>query len=326
MKEYKLLNFDVGISPQFSSFSVGPYQIILSKNYDKLRQKLERGVNVVTAYARCKDEEQKAILTSNPNENGIWDLCFILSFLLGRRFSLPSHEFHFTHYNRKENIVELCEMPEAANIAWENRCNLRNEKRPFWYYLGIIDTPIIQYQALYGCIALEIIQKVEVKSITVSKELEKLIEDVKNLIKNSKVEEELKCNLKSTTGNWGKTYVAGLKQLLMNYKIVSSGLSGTPEKRIKFINKVRNDIIHGNVPEYPNWIVGDEKVKEKEYVFICIDFIPSLVKECLIRSFGLLNFYTAILNRENLQKYIYHGKWEGRRIDEIISKRQKLSM
>ena len=320
MKKYKLLNFDIGISPRFNSFSVGPYQIILAKNYDKLRQKLERGINVITAYAKCKDEEQKAILTASPNENGIWDLCFILSFLLGRRFSFPGHEFNFTHHNSKGNIVELYQIPNAAKIAWDNRLNLKNEKRPLWYYLDSIDTPIIQYHALYGCIALEIIQKNESISLKIACELKNLIEIVKSIIDESKIDDDSKCNLKSTVGNWGKSYSSALKQLLISYDITSANVSKIQEKRIKFISKIRNDIVHGNKIEYPKWVVGDEIDKEIEYIFISSVFIPSLVKEFLCRAFGLNDFSLVIRNRECLQEYIYNGTWEGRKISNIIIK------
>lgn len=259
------------------------------------------------------------MLTFSPTEKLEWDLCFILSFLTERRCSFPGHERHFLHSGPGSLFIDERYLSDAANLCWENRSRLGVEKRPLWFYLDINDTPIIQYQALFGCIALEIIQDLEVQENDIPGNLQLLATSIKSLIHESTLDKDFKNNLKSAVGKWGKSnYISGLIALLKKYKIVTNDLEGTPLKRVREINSIRNDIVHGNKIQYPKWIEGEEERKESEYKFICTQFIPSIVKEYLIRIFGLDRFYSSIRNREVLQEYIYHGTSEGRKITDLI--------
>jgi len=315
----KLLNLDLGKEFVYKEFTVGPFKIKLVDDYTELQPKIKQGVNCITAITESEIDVDSLLLSDkNKKGKGIWDLCFILSYLTGRRCSLPGFEQRFSYVKQGDNIVDINDLPNAAQIAWSNRHNFIREGRPLYYYLGIIDTAVIQYQALLGCIALEIIQRLEINTIPKNFQIEKLRKRVNWLINIGKLDPDLKSDLKSTTGLWGrKGYYSGLKELLIKYNLISGKEEGESKKRIKSVAKIRNDIVHGNPIEYPKWIKGDRE-KEKEYVFICSVFIPSLVVEYLNQQFGLKKFYKPIINFENLGQYIHHGKWQSMNILTII--------
>lgn len=170
---------------------------------------------------------------------------------------------------------------------------------------------------LLGCVSLNIIQNIEYNKglINVSFQLQNLIDNIKHTINKSNVYKELKDSLMSSVGNWGSSSSAEtLKYLMIKYGFIDDSISGLTLKRINYINKLRNGIVHQENLEYPKWIQNKE-VKKKVAQFISRQIIPSLIEEYLRRKFKLDEIIWPELNRDFIQEYIFHGKWDGVKIE-----------
>ncbi len=346
MPVYKLYNLDIGENPIKREFKVGPYEIKLVDDYDKKQKQLSSlaiemqeseiingrltssiyeippkvGEALITAEVHCNQEPNAKLSSSSAELTGIWDLCLIFSYLLGRWVYIEEGKRRFNHINHGLEIVQKFEVVKASYIAWENIENFVREEeiRPLWYYLHMNGTPEVELRLLLGCVALEIIQNNETNNSTidVSSELEELINIIIMKIKSSQIEEELKDRLKGTVNQWGKySSLEKFRKFLINYKIVDNSISESSQNRIKSINRFRNGVVHSGIIKKPKWI-KDEKTKMKVAAFYAAQFIPGLIQEYLNRKFGLKdNFDWPKQNFEFLKEYIEKGIWDDENIE-----------
>ncbi len=343
---YQLMNLDLGPEPPFRKFAIGPYQIDLVSNYDELQAELsslrretwpldfidgppdepkivtkeKAGKNSITATVRCKSEPE-AIL-SNGREKGIWDLCLILSYLSGRNVFLLENERRYQHIVHGFDVVRSWQMPQAAEIAWSNRTNFRSERemRPLWYFLHLNSSSDAEVKALLGCVALEIIQRVENERshAALPDGFEKLIEKLKKEIEQSEVEDQdLRNRLKSAVGKWGSESAAQtFRNLLIHYELIESSVEGIPLRRVRCISEMRNRIAHDGDFAIPDWI-DDAQRRKDAAIFIAARLIPAMVMEYLNRKFGLMQLNRVQRNSGIIKEYIYKGTHEGMQIDGI---------
>jgi len=340
------MNLDLGPQPPFRKFAVGPYQIDLVSNYDELRAGLsslrretwpldvidgapverkmitkeKAGANSITATVQCENEPE-AILSIG-REQGIWDLCLILSYLSGRNVFLPENERRYQHIVHGFDVVRSWQMPQAAEIAWSNRTNFRSvrEMRPLWYFLHLNSSSDADVKALLGCVALEIIQTVEDDGLREPLPIgfEALIAKLKEEIEESEIrDKDLKNRLKSAVGMWGpKNAQEKFKNLLMKYELVDRSLNGIPAQRVRCIWEMRNRFAHEGEFADPKWIDDVERKREVQ-IYIAARIIPALVMEFLNRKFGLMQLDHVQRNSGIIKEYIYKGTHEGMRIDGI---------
>lgn len=346
MTFYKLCNLDLGENPIARKFTVGPYEIELVKEYDIIRTKLSSqiiekeeggkiekenisfdkveeipaqvGNSLVTAIATCSNEQDAKL--SNAQTNGVWDLCLVFSYLLGRRVYIEEDERRFRHIHHGFNIVQDHQVIQAAKVAWDNIKNFTSEREmlPLWYYLHMNDTPEAELKMLLGCVTLEIIQNIETeeKEIDVPDELKSLIERIVEEIDNSEVDKDLKSSLKSSVTKWGESGSAEkFRQFLVEYGIINKTISGIPKKRVNGINRYRNGIAHSGIIRKPDWI-KDDIIKTNVAFFYAGQFIPSLIQEYLDRKFELKIFYWPQQTTQFLKEYIENGIWDGQDIEK----------
>lgn len=341
--KYELINLNLGENPKVREFLVGPYKIKLVENYDSLQPELSEMIRLrhtikyvngregklttetkaklgkfhVTAIAECEDEPESVFYEQ---AKGIWDLCLILSFILGRRVFLPGEERHNTINHHAFMVVPYYQASEVAAAAWSNRANFasESEKLPLWYYLSMNDTSVQQIKLMLGCVSLEIIQDLDENKIDSprSEELERLIDAIKQEINQSQIDIDLKNALKGTVGKWGGSGPQqAFKNMLINYDLIRADIDGLPLKRVKGINGMRNDIVHKGKIRFPDWI-EDSNAKRKASAFIGARFIPALVLEYLNRKFGLQQFEYVKRNTMILKEYIYNGTHQGEEIEK----------
>jgi hypothetical protein len=344
--KYELINLNLGENPQVREFSVGPYKITLLDDYDTLQSQLaehtklthtisyldgqeikqttetkpRQGKALVTATAECDEESESAFYDDSPR--AIWDLCAILSFLLGRRVFLPGEERFNVINHFGFMAVPYYEVHKIAAVAWSNRQSFSSEteRLPLWYYLSMNDTPVQQIKLLLGCVSLEIMQNLDEHKIEspLSEEelerlrkLEQLIGVIQQQIDQSSIDNDLKNRLKSTVGNWGGSSAQeAFKNMLINFGLIDSNISGIPLKRVRGINRMRNAVVHKGELESPNWI-EDPKAQIRSGAFVRGRFIPALVLDYLNRKLGLHEFEYVKRNTRILREYIYIGTHEG---------------
>jgi hypothetical protein len=343
---YELMNLDLGPEPALRKFAVGPYQINLVSNYDELQAGLsslrretwtldvidgrpvepkivtkeKAGTNSITATVQCENEPE-AILSIG-REQGIWDLCLILSYLSGRNVFLPLNERRYQHIVHGFDVVRSWQTPQAAEIAWSNRTNFRSERemRPLWYFLHLNSSSDAEVKALLGCVSLEIIQKTEDDGLPVllPAGFEPLIAKLKEEIEQSEIsDQDLKNRLKSAVGKWGPKSAQGkFKNLLTKYELVEPNLNGIPARRVRGIWDMRDRIAHDGAFAVPSWIADDERRREVQ-IFIAARIIPAMVMEYINRKFGLMQLNRVQCNSGIIKEYIYKGTHEGMQIDGI---------
>lgn len=317
------MNLDLGKNPDVRKFSVGLYIIELLNDYDNLQSKLStlynKGQSVTTAIATI-EEEPDNLLTIKPTK-GIWDLCQILSFLSGHSIFTPNFQNRYHNLKFYDGIVQKYEIPIAADIAWNNRKNFSNisELRPFWLYLNINRTLEAEVILLLGCVSLEIVQNIEngVGSNQKPHQLDNLLTDIKRLINESDINKDLKNSFAGVVGKWGSKNSSEIfKDLMIKYGFIDDAIKGSPLRRIKFINKLRNSVVHLGKLEYPNWI-KNEKIQKKVALFITTQFIPTIIQEYLKRKFKLETFIWVEINKDFVMEYIYDGRWDGVLIEKV---------
>ena len=327
MKKYKLYNLFIGDNPIIRNFEIGPYNLEICDNYDDLQKDFVMSPNTDFAIHTADisiEKEPRAYLPSTwtqAHPPAIWDIVQILSFLSGHSIFTENLKgrFHSIKYN--SSVVGEQFIPEALIKAWNNRKKFVNERemRPFWLYLNMNRTNEAQIVLLIGCICLEIIQEIEWNNINNpakdSKDseiniLSILINKIHELIDDSHIDNNLKNKFKGISGKWATTSsVNKLKNLLIKYGIIDDSLYDIQQKRIKYINQLRNSMVHSGDLVLPNWLKG-KKEKLNTTLLISTQLIPSIIELYILKKFGLENFLLPTANKFKIQNYIYNGKWE----------------
>ena len=347
MNIYDLYNLDLGENPISREFNVGDYKVKLVDNYDTIQKQLSSltksieefdiinngmskskvktepakvGKSLITATVSCINEKTARLCSNRSDVKGIWDICIIFSYLLGRRVFTEDQKRRFSHPHYGFKVVPECKSITAANIAWDNIKNFKSEKemRPLWYYLHMNDSSEAEIKLLLGCVALEIIQNIETENIQVetSDELNNLIDAIIEEINNSKINSNLKSRLKGTVTKWGSSGSSEtFRQFLIQYGLIENTNSGIPKKRVDSINQFRNGVVHSGIIREPVWI-KDSKNKTDVALFYAGQFIPSLVEEYINRKFGLKDLYWPKLTFQYLKEYIENGTWDNEDIEK----------
>ena len=155
MTVFELYNLYIGDTlpdKKWSSCDIGPFQVEMVSNYDEVVKKLyhpakkivigldnektsyieeSKGEWVITAIANLSNSENttKSILARYEiDDNGLWDLCTILTFLTGR--PVVTSEC-LERYVLKSSCARACidiETLIAAKLAWEHRSNLVSQE------------------------------------------------------------------------------------------------------------------------------------------------------------------------------------------------------
>lgn len=347
--KYHLLNLNLGENPTVDNFEVGPYHINLVPDYAKLQKRLfsiedinqnpdiidgrliwkktsgesvRIGENIVTATVEC-NQEPPAILSSKAT-NGIWDLTQILSFLSKHRVMLSTDEKRYPSLKRMFGYVDYDDLPAVAAIAWKNRTNFNSnkEKIPLWFYLHLNDSQHAEINLLLGCISLEIIQSVEIRNVKISKSknneeisLKKLIKKINEDIEKSEISKDRKNSFRGIVSKWNNQHSGKqFENLLLKYNLINDSIKGLPRRRMEWINKLRNGVIHEGNFRYPKWIKDDELAKEVA-IFISENIIRCLVEVYLYKKFNLDSLPNVEYMKHEIENYIYYGSWYGENIE-----------
>lgn len=344
--QYELMNLSIGKNPNCREFSIGPYSFSLVSNYDEIISETSKeyesypinqgerttisteaktGSRFTTVVVTCGIEEPLALLGSElgglSEQKGILDICFIFTYLTGRRVFVRENENRYCHIKHGQQIVSDLELINAAKAAWDHRSSFTTKEsiRPLWYFLSIKDSPEVEIQLLCGSVALEIIINAEEKPKDTEEdqrdELTNLLNSLRETINESNIEEQLKNNFRSAIGKWGaRNSKEKFKTFLRKLNIIDNESTDIALKRVDFIFDLRNGIAHEGKLNYPKWITT-EPSKTNTAIFVANTIIPLIVEIYLNIQFGIEKFALPSQNIDLLKNYIQNGVWQHENIE-----------
>ncbi|MBW2104117.1 MAG: hypothetical protein JRH05_15990 [Deltaproteobacteria bacterium] len=277
----------------------------------------------ITAIASfSKDASHQSILLDDPiNDNGLWDLCEILTFITGRRVTTEDRLERYSYKKHGEPACIGIETLRTASLAWKNRNNLRNEDITyalFAYNEALNQNDLHTMAALYTC-ALNIIcdnVRSDIGQIPkkcrnqLSKKIESIIDKEKALTDSQR--EAYKALIKARVMQGPFSALDNLRSLLQELDVIPSSPSQDDVlQRVKFINVVRNRIIHtGKMPTLPN-LTREQSARYT--VSIIGGVIPEICRMFIgkklgfaERGLGSLSLYT-----DDLKNFFEAGQWRG---------------
>lgn len=320
MNEVAILNFDMGRNPSIKEIKIGPFTISLMEDYEERRLSLKYRTDVETAVISYKEKENSLLLKSNLRkpQNALCDVFYILSYLTGRVVTTKNRSYLFiTKYEGGNRIVDKQDLVEAINVAWENRCNFKddNEKRPLWLYFEYIQNPNIENKLIFATIAFEVVQEIALKEIKLDDGLDSdavkffcLKRKIMKLIKNSDISDQLKNPLLTNIGNWtGKKSIEGIKRYLFERRFLNEmEVTDDVRDRIQFINRLRNSILHRAEVSKPKNNIDMEQIFN-----FSSEIIPGFIQDYLNSKFNIQNYHRIRQTHEDIKGFLYTGKYHG---------------
>ena len=286
----------------------------------ELRARKE-GTWVATAIAEIERDGLESILLHEPSrDDGIWDLCQMLTFITGRVVTTQDH----LHRNRPDLIVgsPLCigaETLRALIIAWQKRRVLvdRGLVWAFLNYTEALRSDTVQTRGFHMNAAMNVL----VDALTTAEH--RIKKPMRTLLK-----QDLEAWLKERTDldddprsmliprlNSAIDSPGGLNdrtiRLLQSYEVLTDRPTEGQLLRVGFINRLRNALVHrGTVPE----LKGLDANQSLEYaVNIVGGVVPEIVGLVLGQELGFTRNGLGSLSQytDDLQAFFTNGSWRG---------------
>lgn len=345
---------EADIPPAFSSVNIGNLEISIVEDYSDLKKKLPRQASNEIVFSLTpeglvpKSEHRpefvgewvptikiielasgdKSILAREPIEdNGIWDVCQLLTFINGRRvceddqlerFSLRS--FGFRCCNHFETLSVL-------KVAWDNKATLM-ENNLFSTLLlnnasfGEVEAHIFA-SVFSTCLNIitddwakrNPIDKIDVKARRrLRSEINRIVDEFDGLLDEEK--SAYKGLLGSKVMQGTSSAIVNMQAFLKGNNLVSDPITSDENDRIKFINMVRNRIVHsGNIPEFKN----NPSISIDLAILIVANLLPKIVRFYLGDKLGFSKNGTGSLamHSEAIFTFFNQGVLDGHRIEEV---------
>lgn len=350
MKKIELYNLHIG-SPRpggnLSNGPIGPFTVKVVDDYEDQIEKLSKkpskttdlltgdvaykpgspGEWTVTATAEfdeSSENEKSILLRKDDSDNGLWDLCEILTFLTGRRVATEENRDRYNPNMYGERACIDVETLKAASIAWNNRQILKNKKIVYslLYFNEILNQNSVQFMALCNTSLNIILDELVDEKDKVDKRTRKSLKaDIDKVIFGSNLltTEQKKAYSDLIGGKIGQgtsSLVGKLKDLLVQYEIVENPSDTAVEKRIKYINAVRNRLTHsGKLPD----LKGLTSEQSDRYsINIVGGIVPELCRLVIGRQFGFTKTTAGSLCQytDTLQKFFEDGIWNDWKLEE----------
>ena len=351
MKKIELYNLHIGpMRPtgKLSNYPIGPFTVKIVDDYEDQIEKLSKkalkkedilgdvtyelrspGGWAVTAIAEFdeKDNEKSILLREDDSDNGLWDLCEILTFLTGRRVVTKESRERYNPNIYGERACIDVETLKAASIAWNNRHNLKDQKIIYsliYFNEALGQNSLNIIAPLYNTSLNIILDESFDEKIKLNKRVKKRLKgDIDKVIYEydslTLQQKEAYSNSISDKINYGisSSLVDKLKKLLIQYRIIKEPLDDDEVvKRVRYISTVRNVLIHaGKLPNFKDLTVEQS---ERYATNIVGGIIPELCRLVIGRQFGFTTRTAGSLCQyvDDLQRFFKDGIWRDWELEE----------
>lgn len=309
---FKLYNLDLGKEPLDEPFIVGPFCVSPVQDYPKAIKSLYneeiiseesketkwknfsiRNTKSVlndtewihTANAVLTKKHHKSILSiPEEDDDEVWDLCEVLTFITGRRVTTKEH---LPRWNpsvfHSENQIAYSDLPTLASQVYSEREKLSDLKLALIYYNEALSYRTLQINTLLIFAALEnIINHSNYKDVSIDEVSIKILKSsVEESVKSLELDEEIRKRwlerLKFEIGKGLTSQNTRLSKLV--FEFFNPQTSGTNDENVKFIISIRNDVVHGR---------SIEDTKKKRAVCVVYHIVPVLIRLKLLKTLQII--------------------------------------
>lgn len=286
-----------------------------------------RGGWEITATATFRDSSVCSVLANEPIvDGGVWDLCTLLTFITGRRVASKGQ---LERFNPNEYGAHACVPTEslwAASVAWPNRNAIAD--RDLTYALLMhneaLTQTMLQISAALNNTALNVlIDRMAGETVPTEKE-------VKRALKSDVVAAVDACDALSTEQKAAFRALLGSKvdqglgsmvertrSLLVNLSLVSIEDSDRADRRIKFMNKARNDLTHKGEPPHFKDLTPEQSMRYT--LAIVTGVIPEITICALGRVLGFVANGVGSLSQhpQDVVSFFTKGSWRGWPLEKL---------
>lgn len=365
MELYNLYIGDKNPNNSFSSVKIGPYQVSLKDNYDSLIKILPSpnrisrqcggewdyihgNTNGWIATADCVHDgsKGKSILALKPIEdNGLWDLCQILTFLNGRNIIDNPNDTRLNPNKFGDRACIDVEVLSTAREMWEKRQTFVDRKLVYSLLLYNLAFNCLDVNSRSGVINPSFngvyddwhrnakndnaFQNISDLSTEEKKDIRQSVINAIDLLTIDKNKSEAIKNILSSKIEGGLVSPVNLIQAMLSYSgIIPVNPTKESLDRIKFMNTVRNKFVHtGGPPEYKK----NPNLSVEISIFVIGRLIPDIIQMYLGKVAGFTNrsFGSLCQHTHTLTEYFVNGKYNEFEVEndsydemmnEIISK------
>ena len=333
--------------PPWSEYEIGGLTVRLTDDYDsKVAQLARPAIRVVdgtgvkrlpphrstwqaTATVSWKDSVEKSVLLDEEcDDEGLWDLCNLLTFITGRSVVTAEYKGRYRPDIYGDSYAAIpIETLKAAALAWQNRENLvsRNLHIALILYNEAMNANLLQARAALYYTALNIIldnhkTTYEKTNKGVRRRLKNEISKVLNRFEETEKlqpdqAERYKRLLKDRIDR-GPTSKDKLLSLLQSLEVVDPSPTLSQDKRVYDVDQVRNSLVHTGQPK----INGLDNNQAKRYTAnIAANVVPEIMRivigHHLSFSSGGLGSHSQM--KDGLINFFHKGVFRGQEFEQI---------
>jgi hypothetical protein len=276
----------------------------------------------ITATATETTAGTVSVLARRPiPDGGIWDLCEILTFVTGRRVTTLEQTHRRDPNKYGANACVPVEALHAAAVAWQHREEIVQRKLTFALVMHneALEFEMLQVVAGLNNIALNVlVDGWRCKSSGLAPEVKKAVkaavtcalEGIADLTVNQR--QGLEAILGSTIDRGiGSSMHDKTMELLVDLDVIPSGSEPEVEERVRFMNAVRNRIVHsGQLPTLKHL---DQEQSERYGCAIAVGVAPEITRLALGRLLGFQPRGLGSRSQDisDLQSFFQKGVWRG---------------
>lgn len=292
------------------------------------RSSAQKGTWQATATVSWKGAGEKSILLDKvADDGGLWDLCNLLTFMTGRSVVTEEYQERYRPdiYGDCYAVIPIETLPTAA-LAWQNRECLvsKNLHIALHLYNEAMNANLLQARAALYYTALDIIldqHKIDYKKVSkgIRKKLKREISDLLTKTTGLQPDQvERYRNLLYDGIDRGPTTLDKLFSLLQSLEIIDSSPTHEQETRVRYINQVRNRLIHTG--QTPNLHGLDDEQAERYTVNIAANVVPELIRIVIGHHLGFraggLGLYCQL--KVDTINFFQNGVFREQRFTEVF--------
>ena len=329
----------------WSEYKIGNLKVRLTDDYDSKVSRLpkpatktitatglqrspaQKGAWQATATVSWEGTEEKSILLDKvADDGGLWDLCNLLTFLTGRSVVTEEYQERYRPdiYGDSYAVSPIETLPAAA-LAWQNReCLIsKNLHIALHLYNEAMNANLLQSRAALYYTALDIIlskHKIDYKKV--SKDIRKKLKyEISNVLeKTMELHQDQVERYRSLLYDGidrGPTSLDKLFSLLQSIEIIGPSPTHEQETRVRYINQVRNRLIHTGQP--PNLHGLNDEQSERYTVNIAANLVPELIRIIIGHHLGLIagGYGSYYQIKDDLINFFQNGVFREQRFADI---------
>ena len=341
--------------PPWSGHEIGGLTVRLTDDYDAKVAQLakpakwvitekeakrlppHKGTWQATATVSWKDSVEKSILLDEEcDDDGLWDLCNLLTFITGRSVVTAEYKDRYRpDIYGDDYVADPIETLRATALAWQNRTSLvsKNLHIALVLYNEAMNANLLQARAVLYYTALDIIlnkldnlildnhkttdQKVR-KNIR--KKLKNAISNVLNCFEQTEdLQPDQAERYRRSLDNWIKgepAFTDKLFSLLQSLDIIDSPPTSKQKVQVKLVGRVRNRLVHTGQPK----INGLDNEQAKRYTAnIAANVVPEIIRivigHHLSFSSGGLGSHSQM--KDGLIDFFHNGVFRDQKFEQL---------